>query len=200
MSKRVAFYLRVSTTQGQTTENQLRDLQAVADRSGWTVVAIFQDEGISGAKGRDKRPGFDALMKTITRREIDMVASWSVCRIGRSLQHLVGFLSEINGRGVDLYLHQQALDTSTPTGRAMFGMISVFSELERSLISARVKSGLNRARAAGKHCGRPSLTPDKIRIVEKLLTSGLSINKTAAKAKVGVGSVCRIKARMAEAA
>jgi DNA invertase Pin-like site-specific DNA recombinase len=196
MSKRVAFYVRVSTTGGQTVENQLRDLHAVAERSGWTVINIYADEGISGAKGRDKRPAFDALMKAITRREIDLVAAWSVCRIGRSLQHLIGFLAEVNSSGVDLYLHQQALDTSTPAGRALFGMLGVFSELERSLISERVKSGLNRARAAGKHCGRPKLEPAKVQTVEKLLRQGVSISTIAKRTKVGVGSVCRIKARM----
>lgn len=196
MTKRIAFYVRVSTSAGQTVENQLRDLHAVAERTGWEVVNIFADEGISGTKGRDQRPAFDALMKAITRREIDLVAAWSVCRIGRSLQHLIGFLAEINSSNVDLYLHQQSIDTSTPAGRALFGMLGVFSELERSLIAERVKSGLNRARAAGKHCGRPKLEPAKIETVEKLLRQGTSIDATAKKARVGVGSVCRIKARM----
>ncbi|MFO1254893.1 MAG: recombinase family protein [Sphingomonadaceae bacterium] len=200
MTKRVAFYVRVSTSAGQTVENQLRDLHAVAERSGWTVAHIFADEGISGKHGREKRPAFDAMMTAITRREIDLVASWSVCRIGRSLQHLVAFLAEINASNVDLYLHQQSIDTSTPAGRALFGMLSVFSELERSLIAERVKSGLNRARAAGKHCGRPKLEPAKVQTVEKLLTKGMSIDAIAKRAKVGVGTVCRIKTRMKEAA
>lgn len=197
MTKRVAFYVRVSTSAGQTVENQLRDLHIVAERSGWEVVHIFADEGISGIKGRDKRPAFDALMKAITRRDVDLVAAFSVCRIGRSLQHLVSFLAEINASNVDLYLHQQSIDTSTPAGRALFGMLGVFSELERSLIADRVKSGLNRARAAGKHCGRPKLEPAKIATVEKMLGQGMSIDATAKRAKVGVGSVCRIKARLA---
>ena len=200
MTKRVAFYVRVSTSAGQTVENQLRDLHAVAERSGWTVAHIFADEGISGKHGREKRPAFDAMMTAITRREIDLVASWSVCRIGRSLQHRVAFLAEINASNVDLYLHQQSIDTSTPAGRALFGMLSVFSELERSLIAERVKSGLNRARAAGKHCGRPKLEPAKVQTVEKLLTKGMSIDAIAKRAKVGVGTVCRIKTRMKEAA
>lgn len=200
MTKRVAFYVRVSTSAGQTVENQLRDLHAVAERSGWTVAHIFADEGISGKHGREKRPAFDAMMTAITRREINLVASWSVCRIGRSLQHLVGFLAEINASNVDLYLHQQSIDTSTPAGRALFGMLGVFSELERSLIAERVKSGLNRARAAGKHCGRPKLEPAKVQTVEKLITTGMSIDAIAKRAKVGVGTVCRIKTRMKEAA
>lgn len=199
MSKRVAFYVRVSTADGQTVENQLRDLNLAAERLGWDVVAVFRDDGISGAKGRDKRPGLDALMKGIARREFEMVASWSVCRLGRSLQHLVSLLGDLNAKGIDLYLHIQGIDTSTPSGRAMFQMLGVFAELERSLISERVKTALARVRLT-KSLGRPRLAPEKQRRVEKLLRSGLSINRTAKEARVGVGTVHRIKTAMAEAA
>lgn len=117
--KRVGIYLRVSTD-SQTTENQRRELEAVAGRSGWDVVALYEDAGISGAKGRDKRPGFDRLLKDATNRKVNLVAAWSVDRLGRSLQDLIGFLTELRALNCDLYLHQQALDTSTPSGRAMF--------------------------------------------------------------------------------
>lgn len=196
MTKRIALYTRVSTDQ-QTTENQRRELIAVAERNGWEIVAEFCDEGISGAKGRDQRPGFDALMKAIARREIDIVASWAVDRLGRSLQDLVGFLNEINAKGVDLYLHQQALDTSTPSGRAMFGMLSVFADFEREMIRSRIMAGLARS---NKKAGRPALPPIMIEKIQKTLNSGLSINATARKLKVGVGTVHRIKVRMAQAA
>ena len=116
--KRTGIYLRVSTDQ-QTTENQRRILLEVAERSGWDVVAIFEDQGISGAKGRDKRPGFDALLKAVARSEIQMVAAWSVDRLGRSLPDLIGLLTDLQAKGCDLFLHQQALDTSTPTGPAL---------------------------------------------------------------------------------
>jgi DNA invertase Pin-like site-specific DNA recombinase len=162
MTKRVALYCRVSTD-GQTVENQLRELQAVADRLGWTVVATFSDQGISGAKGRDQRPGFDQMLKGVARKEFDIIATWSVDRLGRSLQHLVTFLAEINARCVDLYLHTQGLDTSTPAGRALFGMLSVFSEFERAILVDRVKAGVNRAKAQGKHCGRRRSRPPKPR-------------------------------------
>jgi hypothetical protein len=122
--KRVGIYIRVSTD-GQTTANQRRELEAVAARSGWEIVGIYEDAGISGAKGRDRRRGFDRLLKDATARKIDMVAAWSVDRLGRSLQHLLGFLNELQALGCDLYLHQQALDTSTPSGRAMFQMCGV---------------------------------------------------------------------------
>ena len=148
-SKRVALYARVSTD-SQTTENQLLELRAMAERSGWTVVAEFVDHGISGAKGRADRPQFNALLNGVARREFDMLAAWSVDRLGRSLQDLVGFLSELQSKRVDLYLHQQALDTSTPAGKMMFQMCSVFAEFERSMIQERVRSGLARARAKGQ--------------------------------------------------
>jgi DNA invertase Pin-like site-specific DNA recombinase len=116
MAKRVALYLRVSTTE-QTVENQQRELEAVAERHGWNVVAVLTDAGISGSKGRDKRPGYDGLCRGIARREFDQVAAWSVDRLGRSLQELVAFLGEMHAKGVGLYLHQQGIDTATPADR-----------------------------------------------------------------------------------
>lgn len=196
MSKRAALYLRVSQDT-QTTENQRRELIAVAERNGWEIVAEFCDEGISGAKGRDQRPAYDALLKAVARREIDLVASWAVDRLGRSLQDLVGFLNEINAKGVDLYLHQQALDTSTPSGRAMFGMLSVFADFEREMIRSRIMAGLARS---NKKAGRPALPPIMIEKIQKTLNSGLSINATAKRLNVGVGTVHRIKVKMANAA
>ncbi|PBN41196.1 recombinase family protein [Sphingobium sp. D43FB] len=192
--KRVALYLRVSTDT-QTVENQRRELMAVADRLGWHIVAELADEGISGAKGRDQRPGYDRLMQMVTRREIDLIACWSVDRLGRSLQHLVGFLGEINDRSVDLYLHTQGLDTSTPAGRAMFSMLSVFAEFERSILRQRIMAGLARST---KKSGRPSLDPAKADRIRGELAKGTSINMTAKKLKVGVGTVHRIKTQMAE--
>jgi DNA invertase Pin-like site-specific DNA recombinase len=195
MSKRTALYLRVSQD-SQTTENQRRELLAVAERNGWEIVAEFTDHGISGSKGRDQRPGYDALMKAVARREIDMVASWAVDRLGRSLQDLVTFLNEVNAKGVDLYLHQQALDTSTPSGRAMFGMLSVFADFEREMIRSRIMAGLARS---DKKPGRPSLPPIMVEKIQRTLNSGVSINETARKLKVGVGTVHRIKVKMSDA-
>src|SRR5580658_742767 len=154
--KRVALYLRVSTSE-QTTHNQRRELQAVAARHKWDVVEVFEDAGISGAKGRNQRPGLDAMMKAVTRREVDMVAAWSVDRLGRSLIDLLDFLRELHAKGVDLFLHQQGLDTSTPSGRAMFQMLGVFAEFERSMIRERVMAGLSRAKANGIQLGRRRL-------------------------------------------
>jgi DNA invertase Pin-like site-specific DNA recombinase len=153
MIKRVCLYARTSTDRTQTVENQLRELHTVAARLGWVVVAVHTDEGVSGAKGREQRSGYDALLKGVARREFDLIAAWSVCRLGRSLQDLVGFLGEVQNRGVGLYLHVQGLD-NTPAGRAMFGMLSVFSEFERAMIRDHVLAGLDRTRAKGTRLGR----------------------------------------------
>src|SRR5258708_11112900 len=122
MQKRVAIYLRVSTSK-QDTENQLRELSAVADRSGWDIWKIYEDAGISGAKGRDKRPALDEMMKAVNAKQFDLVAAWSVDRLGRSLTDLLGILPDLKEKGVDLFLHQPGLDTSTTARKAMFHII-----------------------------------------------------------------------------
>jgi DNA invertase Pin-like site-specific DNA recombinase len=198
-AKRVAIYTRVSTD-GQSVENQRRELLAVAERRGWEVVQDYSDHGISGAKGRDQRPGFDRMLKGATRREFDMIAAWSVDRLGRSLQHLVAFLGEVRAAGVDLYLHQQALDTSTPAGKAMFQMCGVFAEFERAMIVERVNAGLKRARASGKVLGRPRIDAGTEADIRAALAKGdKGILKIAAEFGVGSGTVQRIKAESAGA-
>src|ERR1700740_2812317 len=104
--KRVAIYLRVSTSK-QETSNQRRELEAVAARSGWQIVKVYEDAGISGAKGRDRRPGLDSRMKGVNAKEFQMVAAWSVDRLGRSLTDLLEILQALRDKGVDLFLHQQ---------------------------------------------------------------------------------------------
>ena len=193
--KRAALYVRVSTDQ-QTTENQLLVLTEIAQRSGWHVVHVFADEGISGAKGRAQRPAFDALHKAIARREIDIVAAWSVDRLGRSLSDLVAFLSDIQARGCDLYLHQQAVDTSTPAGRMLFQMLGVFAEFERSIITTRIRAGQDRARSKGVKFGRPSLPPIRLDKVKAALKDGHSIRAIAKNTGVSTATVQRVKRSM----
>ena len=198
-TRRAALYVRVSTAdRGQTVENQLQPLQEAAARLGWTIVAIHRDEGISGSKGREQRPGLDALLKGVTRREYDVVASWSVCRLGRSLPDLVGFLGELQARGVDLYLHQQALDTGTPSGRMLFGMLSVFGEFERAMIRDRVLAGLERARRSNIRLGRPPMSPIRIAHVRRSLTEGKGVRETARLLKVSAAKVSEIKRGMSQ--
>jgi DNA invertase Pin-like site-specific DNA recombinase len=200
--KTVAIYTRVSTDH-QTTENQERELREVAARMGWQIVEVYRDEGVSGAKSREDRPGFNALCKDAARRRFGMVMAWSVDRLGRSLQDLVGFLSELHALGIDLFLHQQGLDTTTPAGKAMFQMMGVFAEFERSMIRERVNAGLRRAKAAGKTLGRRRLENDSAdrQAVAKALRGdlqkgGVGIRKLATLHGVGVGTVIRIKAEI----
>jgi DNA invertase Pin-like site-specific DNA recombinase len=164
--KRIALYLRVSTSK-QDTHNQRRELEAVAARSGWEIVRVFQDNGISGAKGRDGRPGLDAMLKAVNAREFDLVAAWSVDRLGRSLTDLLSILQHLKDKGVDLFLHQQGLDTSTTAGKAMFQMLGVFAEFERGIIKERVNAGLARARANGTKLGRGNRKDGKASADEK---------------------------------
>jgi DNA invertase Pin-like site-specific DNA recombinase len=195
----VGIYTRVSTDK-QTTANQLRELRTWAKRCGHRVVNIFEDQGISGAKGRDKRPALDALLKAAVRREIDIVAVWSSDRLGRSLKDLIEVLQTIRDTGLGLYIHTQALDTTTPAGRAMFGMLGVFSEFERETIVARIKAGIARARAegtkSGKPIGRPRISPKKIADARALLAQGTGILKVARIVGLGSGTVQNIRHAM----
>jgi DNA invertase Pin-like site-specific DNA recombinase len=193
----VAIYTRVSTDH-QTTENQERELREIAERMGWTVVEVYKDQGVSGAKGRNGRPAFDALCKDAARRRFDMIMAWSVDRLGRSLQDLVEFLSELHALGIDLFLHQQGVDTTTPAGKALFQMMGVFAEFERAMIHERVKSGLERAKAQGKRLGRRPIDSKKEAAIRAdLLAAKAGIMKLAAAHGVGVGTVQRIKAALA---
>ncbi len=193
MAKRIALYLRVSTSE-QTTQNQRLELEAVVQRHGWEVAAVFEDAGISGAKGREKRPGLDAMLKGAARREFDLVAAWSVDRLGRSVQDLVSTLGELHAKRIDLYLHQQGLDTTTPTGRAMFQMMGVFAELERAMIQERVKAGLARARAEGTQLGRPRIDKKTEAAIRAARRKGVGMNKIARELGVGVSVVQRVAA------
>jgi DNA invertase Pin-like site-specific DNA recombinase len=127
------------------------------------VVKVYLDQGVSGAKARQDRPAFDSLWKDAARRRFDMIVAWSVDRLGRSLRDLVAFLSELHDLGIDLFLHQQGLDTTTPAGKALFQIMGVFAEFERAMIRERVKSGLEAPRRrARRSAGRQSM-PERSR-------------------------------------
>jgi DNA invertase Pin-like site-specific DNA recombinase len=197
--KRAALYLRVSTGE-QTTDNQRQALEAVAEQRGWQIVATYDDAGISGSKGRDKRPGLDAALEDAARGCYDVLCAWSVDRLGRSLLDLISGLQDLHAARVDLFLHQQALDTTTPAGMAMFGMMGVFAEFERSMIVARVNTGFARAKVSGTKSGRAIGRPRTSRKVERLirqrLTAGAGMLRVAAELRVGSGTVQRIKREM----
>ena len=194
---RVAIYCRVSTD-NQTVENQTRELQEVASRSNWNIVGTYSDQGISGAKGRNERPQFDALIKDAQRRKFDLIACWSIDRLGRSIQTLVEFMNDMNDIGIDLYFHQQALNTKTASGRMVFGIFSALGEYEREMIRDRINAGLARARAQGKKLGRPSnVNPSVVVSVKLLREKGHSIHTIAKQLRIGVGTTQKILASAA---
>jgi len=187
--KRVVLYARVSTA-SQTTENQLIDLRQTAERMGYTIVAEFVDNGISGAKGRCDRPALDQMLKQAAQRRFDMILCWDISRLGRSLQNLVEILTDLQSLKVDLFFQQQGLDTSTSSGRMMFSVFGALAEYERELIRERVIAGQQRAKAQGVKLGRPSKMNDGLRTAIKLLREkGVGIKQIAAQCQVGVGSV-----------
>lgn len=185
--KRAALYLRVSKNE-QTIDNQRLELERVAAARGWKIVSVFKDEGISGAFGRGVRSQYDAMLKKGVQAQHDVVMAWDISRLSRSLSDLVQTLEELQACGIDLYLHQQAIDTTTPAGKAMFQMCGVFAEFERGILSERVKAGLNRAKAEGKVLGRPT----KLVNIKDLLNakaSGKTIRQLATEYKVSVGKI-----------
>ena len=198
---RAALYARVSTDR-QSTENQLIELRQTAERLGWAVVGEFVDNGISGAKGRKDRPQLDAMLKGVARKDFDVVASWSVDRLGRSLIDLVSMLQELHATGVDLYLHQQGINTTTPAGRALCGMMGVFAEFERGMIQERVRAGMARAKAkgtkSGNAIGRPAVSPGIEERIRELRAQGLGMIKIANQAGCGVSVVQRVLAGTAQ--
>ena len=189
---RVALYGRVSTAH-QSSDNQLLELERVASTRGWNVVRTFRDDGISGAKGRDERPALDALLKAASRREIDLIVVWSIDRLGRSLQHLVTVVNDLQALGVGLFIYQQQLDTTTPSGKLCFSMFGAFAEFERNLIRDRVRVGLERAKKNGVKLGRPTNLNDSVRAaIVALRAQDHSIRHIAKQLRVGTGTVYQV--------
>ena len=194
--KTVALYARVSTDK-QNVASQLIELRNVVKSNGWTIVKEYVDEGISGKHGRDKRPQFDLLLKDAVRKKFDVVMCWDISRLGRSLQDLILFLNDIQSKSIDLYIHQQGLDTSTPTGKMMFQMCGVFSEFERNIIRERVKSGMERAKIHGTKSGRRIGRPTNVNgstktTIMELLNKGMSKTKICKTLGIGVGSLYKL--------
>ena len=193
---RAAIYLRVSHDD-QTTENQRLVLAKVAEHRGWPIVQTYEDQGISGTKGRDQRPAFDTMLKEAVRRQFDVLMVWSIDRLGRSVLHVANALAELDAAGVALYSDQQAIDSTTPMGRAMIQMASIFGEQERQIIRSRVLAGLDRVRQQGKKLGRPKVSPKIANAIREHLSAGHGILKVATIVGVGSGTVQRVKREMA---
>jgi DNA invertase Pin-like site-specific DNA recombinase len=189
MSRKVAIYARVST-KGQELENQLAELSAACKRNDWQIARVFTDRGISGAKGRNERKGLDDLLKAVVRREIDLVAVWSIDRLGRSLRDLINVLEELRQKGVELYVHKQAIDTTTPSGKMLFQMLGIFAEFEREIIRERIIAGQQRARSQGKRIGRRTVIDDAFRNeAARLRAKGLSLRDIGRRLDVSAATV-----------
>ena len=199
---RVAIYARVSTD-GQSVNSQLAELREVAERRGWAIVQEFTDQGISGAKGREKRPALDAMLKAATRREFDMVATWAVDRFGRSLSQIAVNMDELGAVGVNFYAHKQGMDTTTPWGKGMLQMAGVFASIERDIIRERVKAGIRYVKLHGpkrdkdgkpirKAIGRPKVDHSIERRVKQLRAKKWGVNRIARELSIGSGTVRRI--------
>jgi DNA invertase Pin-like site-specific DNA recombinase len=149
---RAAIYARVSTTAGQTCENQLLELRRYVEVRGWTLTE-YVDEGVSGAK--DRRPALDRMLLDARRRRLDVVVCWSLDRMGRSLKHLVILLDDLQALGVGFISVREGLDWTTPSGRLQAQLLAMIAEFERARIQERVVAGLARAKAQGRKLGRP---------------------------------------------
>lgn len=185
---RVGLYARVSTHDQQTLGLQLAAMRSYVQDRGWSLVQQIQDVG-SGAKERPRR---EVLLKAARRREIDVVIVWRLDRWGRSLADLVMTLQELSELGVGFVSLTEALDLTTPSGRAMAGLLAVFAEFEREILRERVKAGIAQARKEGRPHGRPRSASLQARQVRRLWAQHLSKSEIARRLKIGRTSVRRI--------
>ena len=190
---RAAIYARVST-KDQDAQLQVEELRRLAQQRGWCVADEYVDEGVSGSKA--SRPELDRLMADARAGRLDVVAVWRFDRFARSTQHLLQALEEFRALNVDFVSMRESIDTSTPMGKMVFTMIAAVAEMEREIIQERVRAGVARAQAEGKHCGRPRkhLDPEVARM---LLAQGMSERQVAEKLGASRGLLRR---RLAESA
>lgn len=197
--KRVAIYARVSTTdRGQDPENQLRALREWCGRAGHTIVAEYVDR-VSGAKGADQRPRLAAMLDDAHRRQFDMVLVWALDRLSREgMVAIIGYLQRLAAASVSFHSYTEpALSTDNEMVRdIVLAVMASLAKVERQRISERVCAGLDRARAAGKHLGRPRLDDERRAKVRDLLMEGVSIRRAALAADCGLGTVSRIAAEI----
>ena len=189
---KVAIYSRVSTNV-QTTENQLLPLNEYVERMNYELVNIYQDEGISGSKGRDQRPALNEMMKDAVKGKFKKVLVFDVSRLGRSLKDLINIMTDLKNQNIDFYFYNQGIDTTSSTGQMMFNLLGVLAQWELGQISERSKAGIARARTQGKTIGRPTTINESVeKSVLMLRDKEYGIRKIATELKIGVGSVMRI--------
>jgi DNA invertase Pin-like site-specific DNA recombinase len=185
---RVGLYARVSTNDQQTLPMQLRALRDYAARRGW-MVAMQVREVNSGAAKREAR---ERLIEAARRRDIDVVLVWRLDRWGRSVTDLLATLQELEHLGVKFVSLTEALDLSTPAGRAMAGLLAIFAEFEREILRERTRAGLAQARQNGKRLGRPVTAGLQATEIRKLHRAGVAKAEIARRLQIGRTSVRRI--------
>ena len=189
--KKVSLYLRVSTKH-QTVLNQKLELESLAERMGYEIVAEYKDEGISGAKNRNERPALAEMMKDAVRGKFEMILCYDLSRLGRNLEELIRILNELNEQNINLFFFREAINTETSSGKLMFSLFGVLAQWERSLLAERIISGQLRARKQGKKIGRPSTFNEGLmQAVKKLRENGMGIQAISRNLKIGVSSVYR---------
>ncbi len=187
MTKRAVFYLRVSTAE-QHLETQLHDLRQLAGQRGLEVVHTYEDK-ISGA--RASRPGLDRLMADARRGKFEVLVVWAFDRLARSVRHFLEVLDELGRLNIEFISFREQIDTGGPLGKAIIVIVGAIAELERSLITERVRAGLRRARLEGRRIGRPPLEIDREAILRDR-DQGMSLNELAKTHHTSKASVCKV--------
>ena len=182
---RVGIYARVSTHDQQTLPLQLKAMRQYVRQRKWKVVRQVE-EVASGAKDRPER---EELLKAARRRELDAIVVWKLDRWGRSLTDLIATLAELRDLGIAFVSLTEALDFTTPAGRAMIGLLSVFAEFERDMIRERVKAGIAQARAEGRKHGRPQTAATKTAEIKRLYKKGWNKSQIAKHLNISRASV-----------
>ena len=184
---RAAVYLRVSTDR-QDCANQEPDLDRYIAARGWTLTKRYTDAGISGAT--ERRPALDELVRDARRRRFDVLVVWRLDRLGRNLRHLVMLVDELHALGIAFVTLAEGIDATTPAGRLQLHVLAAIAEFERARVGERVRAAHNRARAAGRHIGRPKHT---VTVADLRRTSGLSVRAAAKVLRVSAALVCRLR-------
>lgn len=190
---RVAFYFRVSTKE-QTFENQRLQLQNLAKVEGWQNVEIFHDV-CTGSKGREQRRSFDRMLKLAEAREFDIVAAWSIDRMGRETKDLLNLCASAKDHGYTLYFQKDRVDTSTASGELFFTIVAAIAKFERERLRERTIAGMERARKQGKVPGQPKVetkNPEVLEQVRALRAQGKGIHKIAFATGLGRSTICRL--------
>ena len=194
---RAAIYLRVSRDD-QTTENQRLVLEKVAGHRGWLTVQTYEDQGISGAKGRGQRPAFDQMLKDAVRRRFDVLMVWSIDRLGRSVLHVANALAELDAAGVALYSDQQAIDSTAPMGRAMIQRARFWASRSGRSSAAGFSRAWTACVSRGRSWDVKKVSPKIEDAIRRHLSAGNGILRVAAPVGVGSGTVQRVRREMAE--